>query len=90
MGFDDEAGFQEEDVGDGDQKLAVLAFKGEVDNSVPSNYKFNKNGGSAPDGNLHLKYAHGFRSFDTRGNLRYTSTGEVAFTTAALGVVLNK
>lgn len=68
----------------------MLPFKGEVDNSFPSNFKFTKDMGLAPDGNLQLKYAHGFRSFDTRGNLKYTANGEVAFTTAALGVVLDK
>lgn len=43
-----------------------------------------------PNGNLKLKYAHGFRSFDTRNNLKYVSQNEIAFTTAALGVALNK
>ncbi len=46
--------------------------------------------GKVPDGNLKIRFAHGFRSFDTRGNLKYTATGEVVYTTAALGVVLNK
>jgi len=44
----------------------------------------------APDGNLTLKYAHGFRSFDTRGNLKYNVKGDIIFTTAAVGVVHNK
>lgn len=70
--------------------MAVLPFKGEVMNSYPSSYKQTKNEGDAPNGNLKLKYAHGFRSFDTRGNLKYTSTGEIAFTTAALGIILDK
>lgn len=46
--------------------------------------------GLAPNGNLNIKYAHGFRSFDTRNNLYYTNKNEVAYTTAALGVVLNR
>lgn len=41
----------------------------------------------APDNNLTLKWAHGFRSFDTRGNLRYAADGSVVFTTAGVGVV---
>jgi hypothetical protein len=77
-------------MGEGDQALAVLPFKGEVLNSVPSNFKATPDQGNAPNGNLHLKYAHGFRSFDTRNNLKYTKSGEVAFTTAGLGVILNK
>ena len=46
--------------------------------------------GDKPNANLKLKYAHGFRSFDTRGNLNYISQNEIVFTTAALGVVLDK
>lgn len=57
---------------------------------TPSGFKPSKDASTPPNGNLKLKYAHGFRSFDTRGNLKYTKNSEVAFTTAALGVVLNK
>ena len=46
--------------------------------------------GKAPDNNLTLKWAHGFRSFDTRGNLRYNKAGNVVFTTAGVGVVYDK
>jgi microtubule-associated protein-like 6 len=46
--------------------------------------------GNKPEGNLKLKYAHGFRSFDTRGNLKYIDKDHIAFTTAALGVIMNK
>lgn len=49
-----------------------------------------KDAADPPNGNLKLKYAHGFRSFDTRGNLKYTKSGEIAFTAAALGVIMNK
>jgi hypothetical protein len=86
----DDFGFEEEGMGEGDQRLAVLPFKGEVDNSVPTGFKPTKDMANPPDGNLRLKYAHGFRSFDTRGNLKFIKSGEVAFTTAALGVILNK
>ena len=46
--------------------------------------------GKAPENNLTLKWAHGFRSFDTRGNLRYTKNGNIVFTTAGVGVVYDK
>lgn len=82
--------FEEAGVGEGDQKLAVEPFKGEVLNSVPSNFRLMPNAGDKPNGNLKLKYAHGFRSFDTRGNLKYKNQNEIVFTTAALGIVLNK
>ena len=36
---------------------------------------------------MELCWAHGFRSFDTRGNLRYDSNDNIVFTTAGVGVV---
>jgi hypothetical protein len=55
---------------------------------MPDQYKNPKSNAAAePDNNLELKWAHGFRSFDTRGNLKYTSEGNALFTTAGLGVV---
>jgi len=43
-----------------------------------------------PKANLTLKFAHGFRSFDTRGNLKYTcEENKIVFTTAGLGVVMD-
>ena len=91
MGGEDDEMFQEEAVGDGDQAMAVKAFKGQVDASTPDIYKKpNPLMGNKPEGNLKLKYAHGFRSFDTRGNLKYIDKDHIAFTTAALGVIMNK
>lgn len=82
--------FDQEDVGEGDQRLAVAPFLGQVRASVPTGFKEAKNAGEKPDGNLKLKYAHGFRSFDTRNNLRYVTKDDIVFTTAGLGVVMNK
>ena len=59
-------------------------------NSIPTGFKLTPNAGDKPNGNLKLKYAHGFRSFDTRNNLKYVSQNEIAFTTAALGIAINK
>ena len=56
---------------------------------TPSNFKVAKNAGQAPNTNLKLKWAHGFRSFDTRNNLKYAADGSVVFTTAGVGVVQN-
>lgn len=82
--------FEEEDMGEGDQRMAVIPFLGEVKNSFPSGFKALPNAGEKPSANIKLKYAFGFRSFDTRSNLKYTSATEIAYTTAALGVLLNK
>lgn len=44
-----------------------------------------------PDENVRIQYAHGYRAFDTWSNLKYTENqDEIVYTTAALGVVLNK
>ena len=65
-------------------------WRGQVEYSTPDAYKKIKAVmGKAPDNNLTLKWAHGFRSFDTRGNLRYAKDGSVVFTTAGVGVVQN-
>jgi len=69
--------------------LAVKPFLGQVNASVPNGFVASKNNAEAPDASLKLKYAHGFRSFDTRGNLAYTADNKVAFTTAALGIVMD-
>lgn len=82
--------FEMEEVGAGDERMAVLPFKGEVMNSFPNGFKMLPTMGDKPEGNLKIKYAHGFRSFDTRNNLKYINQNDVAFTTAALGVVMNK
>lgn len=36
---------------------------------------------------MKLTWAHGFRSFDTTGNLKYSVDGNVIFTTAGVGVI---
>ncbi len=32
---------------------------------------------------------HGYRSFDTRNSVKYTGSGDIVYTTAALGVVMD-
>lgn len=36
---------------------------------------------------MHLKWAHGFRSFDTKNNLYYNKDGAAVYCTAGVGVV---
>lgn len=55
--------------------------------SYPSGFKPNKSQVKEPEANLTLKWAHGFRGFDTYGNLKYTRDGHTLFTTAGLGIV---
>ena len=65
-------------------------WRGQVDASTPDDFVFKRIMGKAPENTLTLKWAHGFRSFDTRGNLRYAADGSIVFTTAGVGVVYNK
>lgn len=36
---------------------------------------------------MNLVWAHGYRSFDTTGNLKYAHEGHIIFTTAGVGIV---
>ena len=78
--------FAEAAVDEGDQRGCIDVWRGQVEASMPD-IAMSKSMGRAPDNNLTLKWAHGFRSFDTRGNLRYAADGSVVFTTAGVGVV---
>lgn len=89
--LDDDGLFGEEDVGGGDERMAVLPFKGEVDNSWPSDFKPSPKDNQLPDGNLTMEYVHGYRAFDCRDNLRYADDpNEIIYTAAAMGIVLKK
>jgi hypothetical protein len=79
------------DLEEGDQAMATYPARAQIDRSLPDIYKKpNKGQGQAPAAQLELKWAHGFRSFDTRGNLAYSSDSNIVFTTAGVGVVYNK
>ena len=45
---------------------------------------------SAPNQKLDIEYIYGYRSYDTRSNLRYNRNNEVIYHTAACGIILNK
>lgn len=80
--------FEEEVIEGGDEALAVKPFKGEVDRSWPTGYKAPKDAAKAPDGNLKLKYCHGYRCFDARQTAKYCENPrKIVFVGAALGVV---
>jgi len=44
---------------------------------------------SVPDDELHLEWIHGYRASDARNNLRYNKAGEIVYSAAQAGVVLN-
>ena len=45
---------------------------------------------TAPDTSLELDFVHGYRSQDVRNNLYYTSTGEIAYFAASVGIIYSK
>jgi hypothetical protein len=79
----------EEEMGEGDQFMAIKPWMGTVKNSVPSKYKPSKKDGEAPDSSLTLEYIYGYRCHDARNNLRYTAEGLVVYHSAGVGIVLN-
>lgn len=81
--------FQQEEVDEGDERLAVDPWKGQI--FPPSGFKETKDMSSPPDENLQIEWAFGYRAFDCRQNLKYTAKPDViVYNTAALGVALNK
>lgn len=42
-----------------------------------------------PSQNLNLEHSFGYRGFDSRNNLHYSSKGKIVYPTAALGVVFD-
>ena len=81
--------FDIETVGEGDQFLAVKPWLGEVKASAPNDYVAPKSQGKPPDENMVLTKVHGYRGFDSRNNLRYTSNGKAVYPAAALGIVMD-
>lgn len=86
---DEDGMFEEVDMGEGDQFMAVKPWKGVIDHSVPTTYKPSKIDHEAPDANLELEYVYGYRCHDVRNNLRYTKDDKIVYHTAALGIVLD-
>ena len=82
--------FKEEEFEEGDQFSASKPFLGEVKASTPKSFVVSKMAGEAPKESIKLKYVFGYRAFDTRNNLKYSSEGKIVYHTAALGVVMNK
>lgn len=79
--------FEMESAGSGEQALAIKPWIGAI--KAPSNPPAWQN--QAPSVNLHLEYAYGYRCFDSRQNLFYSSNpNHIVYMTAALGVVLDK
>jgi hypothetical protein len=81
--------FEEEEVGGGDQFMAVKPWEGAVRNSVPSSYKPSQSDSDCPNSVLKLEYVHGIRVHDTRNNIFYNPQGNLVYHTAQVGIQLD-
>lgn len=64
-------------------------WRNQVRNGAPSTWKPGKGDINPPGTWLELEYIYGFRSFDSRNNVKYLSNGEIVYFTAAVGVILD-
>jgi len=69
---------------------ACKPWIGVVTHSVPSDYNPSSKDTEAPNANLELQWIHGYRTHDTRNNLRYTANGDIVYHSAAVGIVQSK
>jgi WD40 repeat protein len=78
--------FEVEEAGAGDQALAVKPFAGAI---VPPDNEPRVNE-VEPNINLQLDYVYGYRCFDTRQNVFYTTNDRnIVYIAAAVGIVLD-
>jgi len=80
--------FDIEDAGEGDQFTAVKPWTGTINSTKPSNPP--KEDTSAPTEQLQLEWIHGYRAQDARSNLFYNADGDICYSAAAAGIILNK
>lgn len=69
--------------------MAVKPWVGTVKATIPTNYKKSRGDSEEPEADLELEYVYGYRTHDTRNNLRYNMNGDIIYHTAAVGINLN-
>jgi hypothetical protein len=80
--------FEEEDLGVGDEFLAVIPWKGQC--KPPTGFKRAPKGANeAPSIELQLEWVHGYKGDSAKNNLRYMADGTLCYYIAGVGVVLN-
>ena len=83
--FEEDPVFEEQDE-TAQEFMAVRPWIGQI--CEPDNHNpFNP---AVPDCNYELEYVYGYRCADTRQNLKYNSSGQAVYMTAALGVILDQ
>lgn len=67
------------------------SFLEEIKKANPDEYRgFQKSRGNAPENNLSIKHVFGFRCYDTKNSVKYTSNqNKVLFISSGLGVVMD-
>lgn len=82
---DDDGMFAMEDVGEGDEFMAVKPWIGQM--KEPTGFtKPPKNANARPDVDLDLEWVHGYRSHDCKNNVTYLKDGSIAYHAAGLGI----
>lgn len=81
--------FALEEVGGGDQFMAVKPWVGTVKNTVPDGWKQKPTDGDVPDATLSMSYIHGYRCHDTRNNIFFNPEGLLVYHTALVGIQLD-
>lgn len=83
--MDDDYGFEEEDVGHGDESISVKPWK--TQSKPPTSFvKPKVNGKAAPAVTLELEWVHGYRSRDSRNNIGVMEDGSIVYHAAAVGI----
>jgi WD40 repeat protein/Ca2+-binding EF-hand superfamily protein len=76
-----------EDRGFAEEFMPIKPWMQVVNYTVPTDIPEIDN--TAPDQGLELEWVHGYNAQSCRNNLRYTVKGEIVYSAASLGVVLN-
>lgn len=75
--------FEKIDVGDGDEFMCVLPWKGAI--KAPENFQTPPK--LPPDDSYRIQAVYGVRTEETRDNVHFNAKGKVVYMTAALGVI---
>ena len=87
---DDYGMFGEVEEEDGAEMGANKNFRGQVDNSIPTDFRLEKGMEEAPKETLSIEYINGYRCFDARYTARLScEPNKIVFASAALGVEMD-
>ncbi len=70
-------------------KTETKTWINDILESAPSSFVMPKNHTQVPDNNLVLDKVLGYRSYDSKNNVRFTSSGKIVYPAASLAVVVD-